>query len=87
MTSGFQWNEDDVADYNLWIASDDHVQYLLDRPPASPPGTPFTRSVVPARDLAVVATVEWRDLTETTPLALAEQVLGVIVRDVVAAAS
>jgi CubicO group peptidase (beta-lactamase class C family) len=43
--------------------------------------------VVPSRDLVVVTTTEWRHLTETTPVALAEQVLGVIVEDVVPAAS
>lgn len=216
MTSGFQWNEDNVAEYNLWIVADDHVQYLLDRPHASPPGTQFTYNsaavhmlgvvlqgaagtplppyardrlfaalgidavvwepldrgtvnggsgiqlrgrdllklgqlylqrgwsaersvvpeswvddttrprfawrndygaqksvtygmlwwvsdaspaaffawgyggqfvyVVPGRDLVVVATTNWKALTETTPVALAEDVLGVIVRDVVPAA-
>ncbi len=43
--------------------------------------------VVPSRDLVAVATTEWRNLTETTPVGLAEQVFGVIVEDVVAAAS
>jgi CubicO group peptidase (beta-lactamase class C family) len=43
--------------------------------------------VVPSRDLVVVATTEWRGITETTPVGLAEDVLGVIVDDVVAAAS
>jgi CubicO group peptidase (beta-lactamase class C family) len=42
--------------------------------------------VVPERDLVVVATTNWRSLTETTPVALAEDVLAVIVQDVVAAA-
>jgi CubicO group peptidase (beta-lactamase class C family) len=42
--------------------------------------------VVPSRDLAVVATADWVALTETTPQALAGQVLGVIVNDVVPAA-
>lgn len=40
MTSGFLW--DDGPDYNTWIFSDDHVQFLLDRPHAHPPGTEFT---------------------------------------------
>jgi CubicO group peptidase (beta-lactamase class C family) len=40
MTSGFQWNDD--VDYNPWILSDDHVQYLLDRPQAHAPGVAFT---------------------------------------------
>jgi len=42
--------------------------------------------VVPSRDLVVVATTEWSALTETTPEALAEAVMGVIVGDVVPAA-
>jgi CubicO group peptidase (beta-lactamase class C family) len=42
--------------------------------------------VVPRLDLVAVATTEWRSLTETSPIALAEQVLGVIVDDVLPAA-
>jgi CubicO group peptidase (beta-lactamase class C family) len=42
--------------------------------------------VVPRLDLVVVATTEWRNLTETTPIALAEEVLGVVVNDVLPAA-
>src|SRR6058998_2746817 len=42
MTSGYQWNEDTGPDYNLWIAADDHVQYLLDRAHAAAPGVSFT---------------------------------------------
>lgn len=54
MTSGFQWNEDDVAGYNLWILSDDHVQYLLDRPHARPPGAQFTYNSAAVHTLGVV---------------------------------
>jgi CubicO group peptidase (beta-lactamase class C family) len=42
--------------------------------------------VVPSRDLVVVATTDWAQLTETTPTELAAQVLGVVVNDVVPAA-
>ncbi len=42
--------------------------------------------VVPGRDLVVVATTDWVQLTEITPTELAAQVLGVIVNDVVPAA-
>ena len=42
--------------------------------------------VVPSLELVVVTTTEWRQLLETTPALLAEQVLGVIVEEVVAAA-
>src|SRR5262245_28626265 len=31
MTSRYQWHESDGDDYNQWIVSADHVQYLLDR--------------------------------------------------------
>jgi len=42
--------------------------------------------VVPSRDLVVVATTDWVQLTEITPTELAAQVLGVVVGDVVPAA-
>jgi CubicO group peptidase (beta-lactamase class C family) len=42
--------------------------------------------VVPDRDLVVLATTDWVQLTEITPAELAGQVLGVIVNDVVPAA-
>lgn len=41
--------------------------------------------VSPALDLVVVVTTEWRSLTETTPNALASEMLGVIVEEVAAA--
>ena len=39
MTLRYQWHESDGDDYNLWIASGDHVQYLLDRRQTDPAGT------------------------------------------------
>lgn len=36
MTSRYQWDDD--ADYNPWVLSSDHVQFLLDRPQTNPPG-------------------------------------------------
>ena len=42
--------------------------------------------LVPDRDLVVLATTDWVQLTEITPAELAAQVLGVIVNDVVPAA-
>jgi CubicO group peptidase (beta-lactamase class C family) len=42
--------------------------------------------VVPSRDLVVVATTDWVQLTEITPTELAAQVLRVITNDVVTAA-
>jgi CubicO group peptidase (beta-lactamase class C family) len=54
MTSGFQWNEDNVSEYNLWIVAGDHVQYLLDRPHAGPPGAQFTYNSAAVHTLGVV---------------------------------
>lgn len=31
MTSRYQWNENGGDDYNLWVLSNNHVQFLLDR--------------------------------------------------------
>jgi len=31
MTSRYQWDENSGDDYNLWVVSGDHVQFLLDR--------------------------------------------------------
>jgi len=42
--------------------------------------------VVPSRDLVVVATTDWGNLSQVTPQALAATALGVIVNDVVPAA-
>ena len=53
MTSGYQWNEASGNDYNLWIASPNHVQYLLDRPQSPPPG-PFTYNSAAVHLLGVV---------------------------------
>jgi CubicO group peptidase (beta-lactamase class C family) len=37
MTSRYQWN--DGVDYNPWVLSSDHIQFLLDRPQTDPSGT------------------------------------------------
>jgi CubicO group peptidase (beta-lactamase class C family) len=37
MTSRYQW--DDTIDYDLWVASSDHIQFLLDRRQTDPVGT------------------------------------------------
>jgi CubicO group peptidase (beta-lactamase class C family) len=39
MTSRYQWNENSGDDYNLWVLSNDHVQFLLDRRQTDPAGT------------------------------------------------
>jgi CubicO group peptidase (beta-lactamase class C family) len=54
MTSGYQWDEETGPDYGAWIAADDHVQYLLDRAHASPPGVAFTYNSAAAHTLGVV---------------------------------
>ena len=47
MSAGLEWKEidypydDDRNSYNLWMASDDHVKYVLDRPLAYPPGSQY----------------------------------------------
>src|SRR5438309_7700680 len=54
MTTGYQWAEETGPDYSLWIAADDHVQYLLDRAHAAPPGATFTYNSAAAHTLGVV---------------------------------
>ncbi|HLB82222.1 MAG TPA: serine hydrolase domain-containing protein [Gemmatimonadales bacterium] len=54
MTTGYQWDEETGPDYSLWIAADDHVQYLLDRAHAAPPGATFTYNSAAAHTLGVV---------------------------------
>jgi CubicO group peptidase (beta-lactamase class C family) len=39
MTSRYQWDENSGDDYNLWVVSSDHVQFLLDRAQNSPANT------------------------------------------------
>ncbi len=38
MTSRYQWNESNGDDYNLWVLSNNHVQFLLDRLQTDPGG-------------------------------------------------
>ena len=38
MSSRYQWNETNGDDYNLWVLSNDHVQFLLDRLQTDPAG-------------------------------------------------
>jgi CubicO group peptidase (beta-lactamase class C family) len=39
MSSRYQWNENTANDYNDWVLSTDHVQFLLDRAQNDPAGT------------------------------------------------
>ncbi|HEY7377209.1 MAG TPA: serine hydrolase [Steroidobacteraceae bacterium] len=38
MTSRYQWDENRGDDYNLWVTSSDHIQFLLDRRQTDPAG-------------------------------------------------
>jgi CubicO group peptidase (beta-lactamase class C family) len=53
MTSRYQWNENSADDYNLWVLSNDHVQFLLDRRQTDPNGT-FTYNSAAVNLLGVV---------------------------------
>jgi len=68
MTSGYEWNEDNGDDYNLWINARDHVQFLLDRPQTGPPG-PFTYNSAAVHLLGVVV----QSATGTPLASLADQ--------------
>jgi CubicO group peptidase (beta-lactamase class C family) len=52
MTSGFQWDDD--VDYNPWILSADHVQFLLDRAHADAPGASFVYDSAAVHVLGVI---------------------------------
>ena len=53
MSSRYQWNENGGDDYNLWVLSNDHVQFLLDRRQTDPAGT-FTYNSAAVNLLGVV---------------------------------
>ena len=42
MSSGFEWDEVGVAEYNAWVVSPDPVGYLLTRPLVTVPGSRFS---------------------------------------------
>lgn len=57
MTSGLQWHElDGGDDYDRWVTSGDMVQYAIDRPWASVPGTTFLYNTGAAHLLSVILT-------------------------------
>ena len=39
MTAGFEWDESNVAEFNVWVLAPDQVEYVLARPLVSIPGT------------------------------------------------
>jgi len=53
MTSRYQWNENSADDYNLWVLSTNHVQFLLDRRQSDPVGQ-FTYNSAAVNLLGVV---------------------------------
>jgi CubicO group peptidase (beta-lactamase class C family) len=53
MTSRYQWNENSADDYNVWVLSNDHVQFLLDRRQTDPNGV-FTYNSAAVNLLGVV---------------------------------
>lgn len=57
MTGGFAWEETGTTEYNLWTASGDHVEYLLDRPLETSPGAAFSYNSAAVHLLGVVLEV------------------------------
>jgi CubicO group peptidase (beta-lactamase class C family) len=53
MSSGFQWNESGVTEYNNWVTSPDEVGYLLARPIVNSPGADFNYNSAAVHLLAV----------------------------------
>jgi CubicO group peptidase (beta-lactamase class C family) len=53
MSSRYQWNENSADDYNLWVLSSNHVQFLFDRLQTDPNGT-FTYNSAAVNLLGVV---------------------------------
>jgi len=70
MSSRYQWNENSADDYNLWVLSNDHVQFLLDRRQTDPAGT-FTYNSAAVNLLGVVL----QDAVAKPLPAFAEEVL------------
>jgi CubicO group peptidase (beta-lactamase class C family) len=82
MTSGFSWDEYTGTGYNDWILSGRQVQYVLDRPHASPPGTVFTYNSGAVHVLgAVLQSAARRTLPELAREVLFEP-LGILDADV-----
>jgi CubicO group peptidase (beta-lactamase class C family) len=58
MTSGFQWDETGVTEYNNWVLAPDQIDYLLARPVVSPPGTTFNYNSAAVHLLSAVLQVD-----------------------------
>jgi CubicO group peptidase (beta-lactamase class C family) len=54
MSGGFEWAENGAVGYDDWIASEDHVNYLLERPFADAPGETFTYNSAAVHALGVL---------------------------------
>lgn len=56
MTSGFDWNEEGDAGYNVWEVAPDHVAYVISRPLAATPGAVFNYDSGALHLLSVIVT-------------------------------
>jgi CubicO group peptidase (beta-lactamase class C family) len=57
MSAGFEWRQGRLgSDFTNWYRSDDHVQYVLDKPLISAPGSTFAYSDGMAHLLSVILT-------------------------------
>jgi len=73
MSSGFEWDENLGPDFDLWIASADHVQFLLDRPQAHAPGSFFTYNTAGPHTLGVILQ---RAVSQPLPQYAADRLFG-----------
>jgi len=56
MTSGIQWDESAGLDFGDWLASEDHVNYVLNRPLVESPGRQFVYNSAGVHLLSLVIT-------------------------------
>ncbi|UCC81948.1 MAG: serine hydrolase [Gemmatimonadota bacterium] len=57
MSAGFEWQQGRLGpDFTNWYTSDDHIQYVLDKPLITEPGTTFAYSDGMAHLLSVILT-------------------------------
>lgn len=56
MSAGLQWNEAGVTEFNNWILSADHIDYVLSRPLVDEPGQRFNYNSATSHLLSVILT-------------------------------
>ena len=56
MTSGIQWNESNVSEFNNWVSSRDPIKYVLDRNVKNKPGQSFSYNSAGSHLLSVILT-------------------------------